>query len=117
MSRLKISINKYFLYLKDLEVRELKGMFRTSLILLLVGIAILTLSVWLNRFIQVHETVVSRVFAEGLTVAAWVSLWEALATFLINWLPHRRHIKLYARVANAPVLFNPGPPAATSDGP
>jgi hypothetical protein len=117
MSRLKISINTYFLYLKDLEVRELRGMFRTSFILLMVGIAILTLSVWLNRFIQVHETVVSRVFAEGLTVAAWVSLWEALATFLINWLPHRRKIKLYARVANAPVLFNQGPPAAAADGP
>jgi hypothetical protein len=117
MARLKISINKYFLYLRDLEVRELKGMFRTSFILLVVGIAILTLSVWLNRFIQVHETVVSRVFAEGLTVAAWVSLWEALATFLINWLPHRRQIKLYARIANAPVVFNPGPPGAVVDRP
>jgi hypothetical protein len=117
MARLKISINKYFLYLRDLEVRELKGMFRTSFILLVVGIAILTLSVWLNRFIQVHETVVSRVFAEGLTVAAWVSLWEALATFLINWLPHRRQIKLYARIANAPVVFNPGSPGAVVDRP
>lgn len=112
MSRLKISINTYFLYLKDLKVRELKGMFRTSFILLLIGIAVLTLSVWLNQMIEHNETVVRRVFAEGLTVAAWVSLWEALAMILINWLPHRRQIRLYERIASAPVVFNVAQPAA-----
>ena len=117
MSRLKISINTYFLYLKDLKVRELKDMFRTSLILLVIGVAVLTLSVWLNQLIEQNETVVSRVFAEGLTVAAWVSLWEALATFLINWLPHRRQIRLYERIAEAPVVFNRALPTAAVDGP
>lgn len=116
MSRLKVSINTYFLYLKDLKVRELKDMFRTSFILLVIGVAVLTLSVWLNRLIEANETVVSRVFAEGLTVAAWVSLWEALATFLINWLPHRRQIRLYERIAEAPVVFNRAPPTAAADG-
>jgi hypothetical protein len=71
VARLKISINKYFLDLKDLEVRELKRMFRTSLILLVIGVSIITLSVWLNQFTEQHDAVVSRVFAEGLTVAAW----------------------------------------------
>jgi hypothetical protein len=117
MSRLKISINTYFLYLKDLKVRELKDMFRTSFILLVIGVAVLTLSVWLNQLIEQDETVVSRVFAEGLTVAAWVSLWEALATFLINWLPHRRQIRLYERIAEAPVVFNRALPTAAVDGP
>jgi len=110
-SRLKESISRYFLYLRQLELRELKNMFRTSLILLAVGLAILTLSVWLNRLIEAHETVISRVFAEGLTVAAWVSLWEALATFLINWAPHRRELRLYKRIAAAPVLFSGSAPA------
>jgi hypothetical protein len=112
-ARLKESVKRYFLYLKHLEFRELKNMFRTSLILLAVGIGILTLSVWLNRQIEVHETVVGRVFAEGLTVAAWVSLWEALATFLINWAPHRRRIRLYERIAGAPLLFGAAGPATT----
>ena len=111
MSRLKDSVHTYFRYLKELELRELKGMFRTSLILFLIGIAVLTLSVWMNRLIEDSESVVSRVFAEGLTVAAWVSLWEALATFLINWAPHRRRIRLYERIAAAPLRFNPLRPA------
>lgn len=111
MSRVKMSIHNYFSYLKELERRELKRMFRTSLILFVIGIAILTLSVWVNRIFEVDATVVSRVFAEGLTVAAWVSLWESLATFLINWAPHRRKIRLYERIAGAPVLFRKMPPA------
>jgi hypothetical protein len=105
MARLKDSIGTYFRYLKQLELRELRNMFRTSMILFLIGIAVLTLSVWMNRLIETSESVLGRVFAEGLTVAAWVSLWEALATFLINWTPHRRRIRLYERIGAAPVRF------------
>lgn len=105
MARLKESLGRYFLYLKQVEWRELKSMVRTSLILLAIGVAILTLSVWLHRQVDSHETVVGRVFAEGLTVAAWVSLWESLATFLINWAPHHRKIRVYQRIAAAPLLF------------
>ena len=116
MARLKESVGRYFLYLKQVELGELRSMFRTSLILLAVGLAILTLSVWFNRSIETDETVVGRVFAEGLTVAAWVSLWEALATFLINWMPHRRRIRLYERIAAVPLLFN-APPATEARTP
>lgn len=105
MARLKDSVGTYFRYLKQLELRELRNMFRTSMILFSIGITVLTLSVWMNRLIETSESVLSRVFAEGLTVAAWVSLWEALATFLINWTPHRRRIRLYERIAAAPVRF------------
>lgn len=105
-SRVKTSIHKYFIYLKELEMRELKRMFRTSLILFSIGAAILTISVWVNQKVASDTSVIGSVFAEGLTVAAWVSLWEALATFLINWSPHRRQIKLYEHIADAPVLFD-----------
>lgn len=106
MSRLRQSIPRYFLYLKELEIRDLKRMFRTSTTLLLVGLVLLTLSVWVNLRLETDARVISHVFAAGLTVAAWVSLWEALATFLINWLPHRRRIKRCNRIANAPIHFS-----------
>ncbi len=44
------------------------------------------------------------------------SLWEALATFLINWLPHWRQIELYQRITEAPVVSNRFPPTAAVDG-
>jgi hypothetical protein len=35
-----------------------------------------------------------------------VSLWEALAGFLINWLPKRKNLALYRRLAAAEVVFS-----------
>jgi len=103
--RITTSINSYFLYLKSIELNELSRVMRTSLIYFLLGVAILFLSVWVNEKISSDATVITKVFAEGLTVAAWVSLWEAIATFLVNWTPYTCKIKLYERIANAPVLF------------
>lgn len=105
MERITTSINSYFQYLKMIELQELRRNMRTSLIFLFMGIAILFLSVWVNQQLPEQTTVISKVFAEGLTVAAWVSLWEALATFLVNWTPYSRQIRLFERIANAPVQF------------
>lgn len=104
-SRVQMSIRNYFLYQKELEMRELKRMTRKSLTLFFIGIVILSLSIWVNQQLELHETMVSRLFAEGLTIAAWISIWEALATFLMNWSPHRRQIKLFERISRAPVFF------------
>jgi hypothetical protein len=82
-------------------------MFRTSFIMLLAGLAIQTLAVRLNLHVEHSTSVIARVFAEGLTVAAWVALWNALATFLLNWAPYRRLLALYARIAAAPAMFSP----------
>jgi hypothetical protein len=32
-------------------------------------------------------------------------MWQALATFLVNWTPYSRMIKLYERIAAAAVEF------------
>ncbi len=117
MSRVRLSLGTYFTYLGHLQMRELRHMFRTSFILLMVGIAILYLAVRLNLYLEHGESVISRVFAEGLTVAAWVSLWESLATFLINWAPYRRQIRLCQRIAAAPVLFSSLAPAGAGAAP
>jgi hypothetical protein len=106
MSRVKKSIQNYFVYLAELERRTMRRMARTSLILLGVGLSILVISVFVNRMTASAESVVAEVFAEGLTVAAWVSLWEALATFLIRWTPHRRERRIHQRLSEAPVLFD-----------
>lgn len=104
-ARIIASINSYFLYLRTIELHEWARVMRTSLIFLAIGIAVMFLSVWVNEQMATNATVMKKVFAEGLTVAAWVSLWEALATFLINWMPYSRKTKMYERIASAPVLF------------
>jgi len=103
--RLQGSIRHYFLYLRELERRQMRTRARASLVLLVAGLCILTLTVLINQLPDIRDTVVGRVFAEGLTIAAWVSLWEALATFLINWAPHRANLRLYDRIARTAVGF------------
>ena len=103
--RVRTSIHNYFIYLKGLEVLELKKLIRRFMIFLLIGFSIMAVSVWVNDNIN-HASAISRVFAEGLTVAAWVSLWEACSTLLINWTPHRRQIKWCEKLASAPVTFS-----------
>jgi hypothetical protein len=99
------SLHNYFLYLRELEARELRRLTRTSLLLLVVGTAILTASVVVNARPSVRDVVLGNVIAQGLTIAAWVALWEALALFLVNWAPHRRLVRMYERIARADVRF------------
>lgn len=104
-SRIMVSVKSYFLYLKTIELNELARVIRTSSIFFLLGIAMLFITVWVNENLSANVTVLEKVFAQGLTVASWVALWEALATFLVNWTPYSRQIRLYERIARAPVEF------------
>jgi len=100
-------VNAYFLYLAETERQKIMQMFRRSAILFGIGLAILFLSVSVNQALGAERSVVANVFAEGLTIAAWVSLWESLAIFLIEWFPHRKSIRLYQRLADAELIFRP----------
>ena len=104
--KVRNSFTNYFRYMKELELRKMAGMARTSLILLTIGLVILTLSILLNQQNEVWNSVIGSVFAEGLTVAAWVSLWEALATFLIQWMPHKKRIALFEKIAESEIRFS-----------
>jgi hypothetical protein len=104
--RAQTSIHNYFHYLIALEFRKLAAMTRSSLIFFAIGMVILFLSVLANQRLADHNAVIFNILAEGLNVAAWVSLWNAIANVLIHWTPHRALIKMYQRIAKAPVLFH-----------
>lgn len=104
-SRIRRSLNTYFLYVAETEIRKIFQMFRRSVVLSTLGLGILFASMWLNRLLGPERSVTANVFAEGLTVAAWVSLWEALAIFLIGWFPLHKNIVLYRRLAHAKLVF------------
>jgi len=104
-SRIRRSLNTYFDYLAESEIQKILKMFRRSAIFFVVGIAILFASVSLNRLLVPERSVTANVFAEGLTIAAWVSMWEALAIILIEWFPLRKNVVLYRRLAHAELVF------------
>jgi hypothetical protein len=105
MDRVHRSIRTYFLYLQETERRELRAMLRRSLVLFVIGLALLVPAIAATRRYSSSEGVLAEVFAQGLTVAAWVSLWEAIANLFIEWYPRRQDIRRYNHVTNAPVMF------------
>lgn len=105
MGRVRSSIKTYFLYLQDVENREIRVMFRRSVMLFAIGLTLLALAILARKQFSSSESVLAEVFSQGLTVAAWVSLWEAIANLFIEWHPHRRDIELYKKVTEAPVIF------------
>lgn len=105
MDRVRRSVRTFFLYLQETERRQLRGMLRRSLVLFTIGLTLLVLAIAATRRFSSSEGVLAEVFAQGLTVAAWVSLWEAIANLFIEWYPRRQDIKRYGRVTNAPVMF------------
>lgn len=122
-SRVRNSVNAYFMYLQEIEGNKIIEMFRRSAIMFSIGITILFLSVYVNHAVGEEHSIVAMVFAEGLTIAAWVSLWESLAIVLIEWLPYRKNILLYRELADAELIFRSGNAEAgridmplTSDG-
>ncbi|MCL4432396.1 MAG: hypothetical protein M1300_08750, partial [Epsilonproteobacteria bacterium] len=90
ISRVRNSVKNFFLYMKELELKNMKYMIRTSIILLFTGLVIAGMSVLMNESALAKNSIIGGVIAEGLTVAAWISLWESLATFLIKWMPYRK---------------------------
>lgn len=114
-ARIRRSVNVFFLYLAEKERQKIQQMTRRSFVLFCIGLAILFISVWVNQALALERSVLGNVFAEGLTVAAWVSLWEALATFLIEWFPCRKDIELYQRLAHAKLIARLEPPSAQVD--
>ncbi len=115
MSRVRMSVRNFFLYMKEIEITEMRQLMRTSLLLFLIGLSILTLLVFVHRGMGTEPGVFGNVFAEGLTVAAWVSLWEAIGRFLFVALPRRRRIRRCARIAAAEVSFLESKPPGTED--
>ena len=104
-ARIRGSISSFFRYAAELERDAITRMLRKSAVLLAVGLAVMFIAVWVRQWLGESRSVVGDVFAEGLTVAAWVSLWEAVAVFLIEWLPRRRDLRRCERLAEAEVVF------------
>ena len=105
MERVRKSIRTFHTYLRDLELRAFAALLRRSAVLFVIGLVLLALAIEVTRMVCSDEGVLAGVFAQGLTIAAWVSMWEAIANLFLEWHPHTQNIRLYTRIMNALVVF------------
>ena len=106
--RVRTSLNKFFMYQRELALASMKKMLRKSLVFFMLGVTLLFFSLWFaGTLLRAAESAFVRsVLVEGLTIAAWVSLWESLATVLVDWRPYQQQIRMNFRIAFAPVQFH-----------
>ena len=95
------SIDSYFTYLEELEKKKMREQIKNSLIFMILGVFFISLSI-LN---ETNQELTYRVISEGLMVAGWVSMWEAMATILIKWLPLSKKLKLFEKIVNSKIEF------------
>lgn len=95
------SFDNYFYYLEELEKKKMKEQVKNSLIFMLIGVFFITLSI----LSETNQELPYRIVTEGLMVAGWVSMWEAMATILIKWLPLSKKLKLFKKISTSKIKF------------
>ncbi|MDH3392400.1 MAG: hypothetical protein OEL66_00200 [Desulfobulbaceae bacterium] len=103
--RLRSSIHHYFAYLQELERRQIKKHLTRACCLLGLGITLVFISLSLGaRYDDVHS-ILKDIGIEGVTIVAWVSVWEAATDLIFEWWPHFQRGKRYEKIAASEILF------------
>jgi hypothetical protein len=103
--RVRKSIRSYFRYLELLERRKLRKMLWRSTLLFSLGMLLLILSMTLRGSMQHLSGMMQELMIEGLTVAAWVSLWSAFGSLIFELANIITDIRIYRRIASREVVF------------
>jgi hypothetical protein len=103
--RVRKSIRSYFRYLELLERRKLRKMLWRSTLLFSLGMLLLILSKTLKGSMQHLSGMMQELMIEGLTVAAWVSLWSAFGSLIFELANIITDIRIYRRIASREVVF------------
>ena len=98
------ALGNYFSYRTDLIDHDLRELFRLGRLYLAVGLIVLMLCLLASQLLRTSfaDNPFMRVIEESLLILGWVANWKPLETFLYDWWPIRRRLKLYRRLAAAP---------------
>ncbi|MBW2465790.1 MAG: hypothetical protein JRF02_00685 [Deltaproteobacteria bacterium] len=103
--RVRKSIKYYFRYLELLERRKLRRVLWRSFLLFCLGMFLLIISLNIRGSAEQFGALMQELLVEGLTVAAWVSLWTAFASLIFELTGIISDIRIYRRIAGLQVIF------------
>jgi hypothetical protein len=102
---LRSAVDDYFGRRAEAKRRELRELFRTGRISLLIGLAFLGGAIALGEFIGglISSEGYAWLVKESLVIGGWVALWRPLEIFLYDWWPIRADARLYQRLGGLDV--------------
>jgi hypothetical protein len=109
--RVRKSIKSYFRYLEILKQRQLRKMLWKSFLLFGLGMILLSCSILFMKNMGQEVSVAQELLGQGLTVAAWVSLWQSFANLIFGLAGIIGDIRVYRRIASREVVFKEREPA------
>lgn len=95
----------YFSNRAEIAEHELRELFRVGRRFLGIGVIVLIACLAASQILAalIPNKVAAGVVEESLIIVGWVANWRPIEIYLYDWLPIRRRITLYRRIAAAPV--------------
>ena len=104
-AKVKKSLHHYFKYLQERERHEINKHLGRSCYFLGLGIALVFLSLSLDARYDAINNIFIDLGMEGLTIVAWVSMWEAASNLIFEWVPHLQRFRQYGKIADSEIRF------------
>lgn len=102
------AIHNYFDYQAMLAKRSLRVMLREGRTSLLIGLGFLSLCLLGADLLSAFSgTTFLNVLRESLFIGGWVAMWRPLQTFLYEWWPLARKMRIYRNLGRAVVHVTP----------
>ena len=105
MERVRGSLRHYFEYQQERQRREIKKHLSRSCYFFGLGVILVFFSLSLANRYDAVDNIFKDLGIEGLTIVAWVSMWEAAANLIFEWVPHFQRYRQYGRIATCEVRF------------
>jgi hypothetical protein len=104
-ARIDEAFAHYFSYRARIAEQDLREMFRVGRRFVLIGVAVLAACLTASQLVAsfLPHDVIARILEESLIIVGWVANWRPIEIWLYDWLPVRRRIHLYRRIAAARV--------------
>jgi hypothetical protein len=88
--------------------QELRELFRIGWRSLAIGTTVLVVCLTASQLVSklMPNPTTARIVEESFILVGWVANWRPIEIYLYDWWPIRRRLRLYRRIASAPVTVN-----------
>jgi hypothetical protein len=102
---LQAAVSEFFTQRAAVTRRRLRQLLRVGRTSLLIGVAVVAVSIALGDLIStmVTDNRLGGVLRESLLIGGWVAMWRPLEVFLYDWWPIRADARLFDRLAQMQV--------------
>jgi hypothetical protein len=105
---LEQAIHNHFTYKVNQAQRELREKLTGGRAALVIGLVFLAATLAANLAIASQpDNVINQVIRSSLLIIGWVAMWQPVNTFLYDWWPIRRKIRIFTKIRTMEVAIVP----------